>query len=185
MCNIRVNKITVNVNKKYDEVKISLYRTNELLGVLTENDLDLPPFSTSGVSLKAYQSYCKDYIIELMDKGVLPGYYYEPKSEVQNVKYDTGTFKKGISEYIADILNNKYEYKVLMTERIDTVEKYKDGYVKDATGEFDVRLLQYDIDFVVIGEIKSGQLCRPRVFRYNDTEYNFNITNVNRIVKML
>ena len=63
MCDIRVNKIAVNVDKDYDEVKISLYRTNSLLGTLSDEDLDIPQFSQSGVSLKAYQLYVKDYVI--------------------------------------------------------------------------------------------------------------------------
>lgn len=185
MCDkIRINKITVNVDKKYGDVKISLYKTNELLGILTDDDLDLPQFTTSGVSLKAYQMYCKDYVIELIDKGGIPGYYYEPKSEGNSIKYDNGTFKKKISEYISDVLDDKHEYKILMTEKIDATEKYKDGYIKNATGEFNVKLLQDDIEITILGEIKSGQLCRPRIMRYDGDEINFNITNINRIVKM-
>ena len=180
----RVNKISITVNKKYDEVKISLYKTNDLLGILTEDDLDLPTFSQSGVSLKAYQAYCKDFVIELLNKGGIPGFYYEPKSENQSIKYDQSTFKKGVIEYIDSILNDRYEYKVPMTERVDVTERYKDGYIKDAVGEFDVRLTQYDIKIVVVSEIKSGQLCRPRIIKYDDTEYGFNITNVGRIIKL-
>ena len=64
---VRVNRIAITVDKKYDDVKISLYKTNDLLGTFTGDDLpDLPQFSQSGVSLKAYQAYCKDYIIELL-----------------------------------------------------------------------------------------------------------------------
>ena len=179
----RVNKITVNVDKKYGEVRISLYKTNELLGTLTDEDLNLPLFSTSGVSIKAYQAYCKDFVIELLNKGGIPGFYYEPKSESQSIKYDPSTFKKGVIEYIDSILADRYEYKVPMTERIDVTERYKDGYIKDAVGEFDVRLTQYDIKIVIVSEIKSGQLCRPKVIKFGDIEYGFNITNVNRIIK--
>lgn len=185
MCeSIRVNKITVNVNKKYDETIISLYKTNELLGSLSEDELCLPLFSTCGVSLKAYQAYCKDFVIELLNNDGIPGYYYEPKQETQGVKYTEYVFKSGVSEYIDSILADKYEYNVRKTERIEVVDRYKDGYIKNAIGEFDVKLTQYDINIVIISEIKSGQLCRPKVFMYNDCEYSFNVTNINRIIKM-
>lgn len=184
MDGIRVNKITVNVNRKYDDVKISLYKTNDLLGILTDDDLDLPSFSKSGVSIKAYQAYCKDFVIELLNNDGIPGYYYEPKSENNGVKYTQSAFKSGVAEYIESLLCDRYEYKIPMTERIDVIDRYKDGYIKDAVGEFDVRLTQYDIKIVIISEIKSGQLCRPKIIKYDDVEYSFNITNVGRIIKM-
>ena len=181
---IRVNRVTVNVNKRYDETKISLYKTNEFLGTLDDIDI-LPQFSSSGVSLKAYQEYCRDFVIEMLNKDVIPGYYYEPKSESQSVKYDKSTFKKGTTEYIENILGDKYEYKVLLTERIDVESNYGDGCIKNAIGEFDVKLLQFDIIITVISEIKSGQLCRPKIFRYDDMEYSYNITNIKRIINSI
>ena len=181
---IRVNKITVNVNKRFDETKISLYKTNEFLGTLDDIDI-IPQFSTSGVSLKAYQEYCRDFVIEMLNNDVIPGYYYEPKSENQSVKYDTSEFKKGVLGYIESILGDKYEYQVLLTEEIDIIDRYSDGCIKNATGEFDVKLLQFDIIITIISDIKSGHLCRPRIFRYDDMEYSFNITNVGRIIRSI
>lgn len=180
---IRVNRITVNINK-YGETTISLYKTNNLLGILTEDDLDIPPVDVSGVSPKAYQMYCKDFVIELLNNDGIPGYYYEPKMANQSIKYDNSTFKSGVKDYINSLLEDRYEYNILMTERIDVTERYKDMYIKNAVGEFDVRLTQYDIKITVISEIKSGQLCRPKVMKYDDTEYTFNITNVGRIIKL-
>lgn len=181
----RVNKITVTVDKKYGDVKISLYKTNELLGTLSDYDLELPDFQTSGVSLKAYQSYCKDYVIELLNNDGIPGYYYEPKTEGQSVKYDPGSFKKGIIEYIDGVIGDRYEYIIPpFTERIESTERYKDGYIKNAVGEVDVRIKTYDVQFTVISEIKSGQLCRPKVIKYKDEEFSFNITSINRIIKL-
>lgn len=185
MGDIRVSKISVNVDKKYDDVKISLYKTNELLGILTDEDLNLPPFSTSEVSIKSYQSYCRDLVIELLNNGGIPGYYYEPKSESNSIKYDNSGFKSGIEKYVESIIGNKYGYTMPMTERLNVEERYKDGYIKNATAEFDVRLTQYDIKFVILAEIKSGQLCRPKTIKYNDNEYSFNITNVGRIIKLV
>lgn len=185
MGDIRVNRIAVNVDKKYDEVKVSLYKTNELLGTLTEEDLRLTPFSQSGVSMKVYQAYCKDLVIELLNNDAIPGYYYEPKSDNHSMKYDSAGFKKGINEYIDSIIGDKYTYKIPMTERIEVSERYKDAYIKNATAEFDVRLTQYDIKIVILAEIKSGQLCRPKIMKYEDTEYSFNITNIGRIIKLV
>ena len=183
MCDIRVNKITVNVDKDYDEVKISLYHTNNLLGTLSDEDLDIPQFSQCGVSLKAYQLYIKDYIIELMDNGGIPGYYYEQKSDGQSIKYNASSFKNGVGEYIQSIIDDKYEYTLPMTERINITDRYKDMYINNATAEIDVRLTQFDVKFTVFAEIKSGQLCRPRVIKFGDKEYSFNVTNVGRIIK--
>lgn len=37
----RVNRITVNINKKTDDTVISLYKTNTLLGIINADDLDI------------------------------------------------------------------------------------------------------------------------------------------------
>lgn len=180
----RVNKITVTVDKKYGDVRISLYKTNELLGTLDEYDLNLPSFLTSGVSLKAYQSYCKDYVIELLNNDGIPGYYYEPKADGKSIKYDPTSFKKGIIEYIDGIIGDRYEYTIPMTDRIESTERYKDGYIKNAVGEVDVKIESYNVIFTVVSEIKSGQLCRPKIIKFRGVEYGFNITNINRIIKL-
>lgn len=180
---IRVNKITVTVDKNYDDVRVSLYKTNELLGTLTEEDLNLPLYSESGVSLKAYQSYVKDFVIELMNIDGIPGYYYEPKAENEGIKYDPSVFRKGVNDYIEQIIGDKYEYILLMNDGVEVTDRYKDNYIKDATGRFDIRLTQFDIVITILSEIKSGQLCRPRTMEYDGVEYSFNITNVGRIIK--
>lgn len=182
MC-VRVNKITVNVDRKYDETKISLYKTNELLGIFTDEDLNLPQFSMSGVSLKAYQAYCKDFVIALLDIDGIPGYYYEPKADGNSIKYDSSVFKKGVADYIQNIIGDNYEFIMTTESNVESIDRYKDGYLQNATGEFDVKLTQFDLKFTVLAEIKSGQLCRPRIMRYEGTEFNFNITNISRIIK--
>lgn len=180
---IRVNKITVNVDKKYDETKISLWKTNELLGTINDEDLNIPFFSESGVSIKAYLAYVKDFVIELLNIGGIPGYYYEPKSEGESIKYDPSVFRKGVREYVENIIGDRYEYKQSINDKIDVMKRYKDGYIKDASGEFDIILTQFDITITVMSEIKSGQLCRPRTMIYDGNEYSFNVTNVGRIIK--
>lgn len=181
MCT-RVNKITVSVNTKYDETKISLYKTNELLGILTDEELALPSFSNSGVSLKSYQAYCKDYVIELLNNDGIVGYYYEPKAD-NSIKHNTASFKLGVKEYIDAVIKGKYEYSMPMSEKIDIIDRYKDGYIKNAVGEFDIILDQFDVRITVLSEIKSGQLCRPKTILYNNIDYGFNITNIGRIIR--
>ena len=179
----RINKITVNVDKKYGEVRIIFYRTNTKLGEISDEDLDLPSFDSAGVSLNAYKEYCKDFVIEFIDQGGIPGFYYEPKSDGKSVKYDPSNFRNGIKEYIANVIGDKYEYSFPLTEQVNITEQYKDKYIKNANGIFNVNLTQYDITISVLGEIKSGQLCRPRAMEYNGDRMAFNITNINRIVK--
>jgi len=182
---IRVNRIAITVDKKYDEVKISLYKTNDLLGTFTGDDLpDLPQFSQSGVSLKAYQAYCKDYIIELLNNDGIPGFYYEPKAESKGVKYSPGEFKSGIKDYVQDLIGDRYEYRIPMDEEVNIIEQYKDKFIKDATGRFNVKLLSEDLTFTVLGEIKSGQLCRPKKIEFGGKEFAFNITSVKEIIKL-
>jgi hypothetical protein len=182
MDKIRVNKITVNIDK-YDETTISLYRTNTILGTLTPEDLGIPEFYDAKVSAKVYQSYCKDFVIELLDNDGIPGYYYEPKSKEysQSIKYDPSLFRYNVKKYISTILGD-IEY-VLMEDRISTTDKYKDMHIKNSTGEFDIKLVQHNVVVTVLSEIKSGQLCKPKVMKYNGSEYAFNITNVKKIIR--
>lgn len=179
----RINKITVNVDKNYGDVRIILYRTNTKLGELTDEDLNLPSFIESGVSINAYKEYCKDFVIDFIDKGGIPGFYYEPKAEGMSMKYTPSEFKSGIRGYAENILADRYEFSFPMTEEVNIIEQYKDKYIKDATGIFDCLLMQYDIKFKIFGEIKSGQLCRPKTIEYNGDRMAFNITNINRIIK--
>lgn len=185
MDKIRVNKITVNIDK-YDNTIISLYKTNVILGTLTNADLGIPYFSDSGVSIKTYQAYCRDFVIELLNNDGIEGYYYEPKSNEhsQSIKYDRGSFKRSVMEYVNTLLEDKYTY-VLIDDRLDSVEKYKDLYIKNSVGEFDIKLTQHNTIITVISEIKSGQLCRPRIIRHNGTDYAFNITSIKRIIKSI
>jgi hypothetical protein len=183
MDDVRVNKITVNVDIKDDYTTISLYRTNKLLGSLQEDELGIESFGKSGVSLKAYQMYCRDIVINLLDNGGIKGYYYEPKSESESVKYGMGQFRSACSDYISDILGDGYEFTMTQNDIEHEIEQYSDKYIKDARVDFEVLLRQYNIRFKVCAEIKSGQMCRPKTFIYNNNEYNLNITNINKVVK--
>jgi hypothetical protein len=180
---IRVNRITVNVDTKSNDTTISLYRTNQLLGALTDDQLHIESFNEAGVSVKAYQMYCRDIVINLIDNGGIKGFYYEPKSESVAVKYTIGNLMKKCEEYVQTIIGETYEFQMTQNNIEHMVDRYKDKYIKDATVDFEVLLKQYNIRFKVRMEIKSGQACRPRIFIYNGTELNFNITNINKIVR--
>jgi hypothetical protein len=183
MDKIRVNRITVNIDK-YNEVTISLYRTNVLLGTLTPEDLDIPEFFSTKISAKTYQAYCRDLVIELLNNDGIAGYYYEPKSteHSHSIKYDKSLFIKGTLDYVGALLGDIAH--ILMDDRIIITDKYKDAYIKNSTGEFDIKLTQHNITIAVLSEIKSGQLCKPKTMKYNGSEYTFNITNVKKIIKL-
>lgn len=179
----RVNRITVNIDKKADETTISLYKTNTLLGVINADDLEIESFQKSGVSAKAYQAYCKDIVINLLDNDGIEGYYYDPKEEHAGVKYGASEFAIACMEYVSNIIDDNYDWKRTYNDKMLEVEQYADKYIKNAKGLFEILIDSYDVRLQVIAEIKSGQMCRPRTFRYNDQEYTFNITNINRIVR--
>lgn len=180
---IRVNKITVNIDSKNNDTTISLYRTNQLLGSMTEDELHIQSFRDSGVSIKAYQMYCKDVVTNLLDNGGIEGFYYEPKTDATSIKYTTNDFRNKCRDYIKSVVGDTYEFTMTQNDIEHNVDRYKDKYIKDAIIDFEVLLKQYNIRFKVRAEIKSGQACRPKVFIYNNTEFNFNVTNINKIVK--
>lgn len=183
MENIKVNRITVNINQSADETVITLYKTNEQLGIIITDDLELLSFRESGLSTKGYQAYCKDFVINLIDNGGIEGYYYEPKTEVESQKYDMSLFRTRCKEYIDILIEDNYEFHLNGDDKVINIEQYKDKYIKDITAEIGVTMPTYNIRFHLVAEIKSGQMCRPRIMLYNDNELSFNITNINKIVK--
>lgn len=178
---IRVNKISVSMDK-YD-TKVSLYKNNQLLGYLYADDLGLDPVNKYNVSIKAYQTYIKDMVINLLDNGGFNGYYYEPKQENMSVKYDNGSFLKRSREYVEDVIGDRYDFILTNDNNEIEADRYNSGYIKDALVGFTLILKGYDIRMTLKCQIKSGQWCRPRVFEYDGIEYNFNITNINKVVK--
>lgn len=177
---IKVNRISVNVDK-YD-TRISLYKTNQLVGFFYGDDIGVDPIAKCGVSLKAYQMYIRDLVINLLDNGGIEGYYYEPKQDSAGVKYDVTSFAKKMQEYVQDTIGEKYEFMLIRDYNME-VEKYKDGYIKDAVARMKLILKNEDLEMILICMIKSGQACRPRTIEYKNEEYSFNITAVNKLVK--
>ena len=96
----------------------------------------------------------------------------------------TGVQTCALPIYIKSMIDERYEYKLLMTERINVVDRYADGYISNATGEFDIKLTQFNnIVITILSDIRSGQLCRPKKMVFNGYEYGFNITNIGQIIK--
>ena len=186
MDKLKVNRITVNIDKGADETIISLYKTNQILATINTDDLGIETFSESKVSAKAYQTYCKDIIINLLDNDGIPGYYYDPKEERSGIKYDVGAFGKACMDYVAGVIGDKYNWKRTVTEpNIIDMEQYGDKYIKNAKATFEILIEGFDCKIQVVAEIKSGQMCRPRIFLYNDMEYQFNITTITKLLKLL
>lgn len=182
---VRVNRITVNINKRDDDTVISLYRTNQLLGTINSDDLGIDSFAKSKVSAKAYQAYCKDVIINLLDNDGISGYYYDPKEERSGAKYGSSEFCTACMGYVETVLGDKYNWKRNYNDKSIEIEQYNDKYIKNAKSMFGITIDGYDINIEIVAEIKSGQMCRPRSFIYNGEEYTFNITTINKLVKSL
>lgn len=179
----RVNRITVNINKVSDNTTISLYKTNTLLGTINADDLDIVSFCNSKVSAKAYQAYCKDVIINLLDNDGIDGYYYDPKEEREGVKYGMSEFASACMTYVENIIGDSYGWKRTYNDEVLDINQYSDKYIKNAKALFEILINGYDLRLKVVAEIKSGQMCRPKVFICGEDEYTFNITNVNRVIK--
>lgn len=185
---IKVNRIAVNVNVAEDTTDVTLYKNNTPLGFIPEDSLEIPTFSNSGVSLKAYQLYCKDIVENLLENGGIPGFYYEPKEEPtgeksEPIKYDVSEFRKKTAEYIKKVLGDDYEFTMTDEDNRINIEQYADMFIKNARIDFGVTIKEPRISLMICGEIKSGQMCRPRMMIYNGQEMKFNITNVNKISK--
>lgn len=177
---IRVNKISVKADK-YDTT-ISLYKTNQLVGYLYADDVGVDPISKYNISLKAYQTYIRDLVINLLDNGGIPGYYYEPKQESAGVKYDVQSFLQKTTEYVKSVIGDNYNF--ILNQDFDMErENYKNGGINNATAKFTLILNDENIRMKLVGQIRSGQWCRPRTIIYKDQELSFNITNINKIVR--
>lgn len=184
MEDIKINKISVDIDKKNDETTVSLYKTNKLIGIFTTDDLDIDSFAESGVSVKAYQLYVRDVVINLIDNGGLPGYYYEPKQDIDGIKYDNNTFLAKANEYVKNVIHDKYDFVLLQDPNMEA-ERYNNGYIKNASAKFKLILRSNNnISILLLCNIKSGQMCRPKIMIYDDVEYSFNITTINKIVKL-
>lgn len=173
---VRVNKITVDI----DAHIVSLYKSNQLLATIDIDDLGIE--NLDSVSVKAQQLYVRDMIINLLDNGAIDGYYYEPKSESMSVKYDNSSFIAKAKEYVQNTIGDDYKF-ILMQDEDIQAERYKDNFIKNASGAFKLSLIDHNISVRLYCEIKSGQMCRPRQIGYNNEILSFNITTIRKIIK--
>lgn len=181
----KVNKVTVAIDE--DEARITLYKTNTKLAEFSNYDIDVPPFDISGAANKTvYQSYCKDLVINLLQNGCIDGYYYEEKQKSEDTtvgrKFGTGEFGTAIRSKLVEILDTmEIQYKIRDGEP-EVTERYKgDRMVKNGSITFDVEI--DGIHISVLGEIKSGQICKPKHYTFGGTTYTLNETNLKRLVK--
>lgn len=190
---IRVNKITTQIGIEIGETTlITLYRNNIRLAEITNRDIDVPDFYISGVDNRnTYQSYCKDVIINLLQNNGIDGYFYEAKVEIADSelrKYTSGTVSTKISQYIDNILadmtaDTDIKYTISQfNDDPNITERYKDGSIKFCTINIKVQINEvYNI--IVVAEIKSGQMCKPKKFIYGSDECQLNITSLNRMIR--
>lgn len=174
----KINRITVSIDTEEDDAVINLYKTNELVGTIHYEQLNLVSPLDSQLSKKAYSDYAKDVTINLIDNGGLAGYYYEEKQKVEGIKYDMSVFRDSAKEFIDKVIDIPHR---MTYSNVDAdIERYESGFIKNAQADFPVVVDGTEI--LVRCEIRSGQMCRPRLMFHNDNEYTFNITNVKRIL---
>ena len=88
-------------------------------------------------------------------------------------------------EYVTNIIGDRYNYKQTFNNEVLEMEQYGDKFIKNAKILVEVLIESYDLRIQVVAEIRSGQMCRPKSFMYNDNEYQFNITTINKLIKSL
>ncbi len=195
----KVNKITDSI---YDNSAIiSLYRTNTKLGEVTNNDIGVPDFKSSGIPNKTiYTKYCKDTIINILQNGGVSGFYYEERKsdKSENIKYDISTFVSASKNLLINMLDKmvegrNIEYSVISNiitfssddTHINIIEKYKDSNIKYGVVDFDIKFKRNnkEVTTMVKCEIRSGQLCKPKEIIYRGDILKFNITSVVRLLR--
>lgn len=179
----RISKISVNIDQDEDVATISLYKTNQAMGTFTHDKLGIVSPGDSGVSMKAYQLYCKDVAIQMLNNNGIDGLYYEPKDEtVDHAIYDFTEFKRLTLEFVSKILGDM-EFKPTFNETTNLFEQSKSKSIKNASADFEIALIDANMKIKIRGEIKSGQICKPKIMIYGEEEIQFNITNVKKLIR--
>jgi hypothetical protein len=192
----RVNRITVLIGE--DSATISLYRTNQKLGEVSTDDLGIPPFDDSGLPNKnIYMCYCRDFMINLLEHGGVEGFYYEPKQETDEDinkprRFDTGVFSTTATALVSDMLTTMFEdtqikLRTCSYGQVDVKERYADKFIRYGTVSVVCQITENEHPFNVIinVDLKSGQLCKPKVMTYNGEECKLNITTIKSIIRSL
>jgi len=187
----RVNKITATFSG--DKVIITLYKTNTKLGSITNEDMQIPNIQDTKITNKnAYMEYCKDVAKNLLMNGGIPGLYYEENPDEPTCqssspkKFDKPTFLNISTQMVTDMLTQMGIDYTLVDKSdgigyVTITEAYKDQYIKYGSTLISVDIGGHTIDIVV--EIRSGQLCKPKIFKHNNIELSFNATNIRKVTK--
>lgn len=202
----RVNKITALFNGQ-DGVTITLYRTHNRLGQLTNKDLDVPDFKDSKATNKmAYMTYCREMVTNLLTNNGIEGYYYDPENKSEQSqqdipkKFGNVSFVKCAIGIVTDKMKELIEHKITDITAYDVngndqdakiAERYKDGNIKYGAVDIAYSITlenndkRYVTDKLVLNvnvEIKSGQLCKPKAFTCNGIQYSLNETNLKNVL---
>lgn len=192
----RVNKVTGSFNAD-GGVTLTLYRTRNKLGTITNTELNIPTMEESGAQNKnVYMAYCKDFVINLLKNDGIEGYYYDDTQKSEQSanglpsKFNKDSFikysKEIVESTIGKLLGDGYQAMSSNKEAhdVNVTESYKDGMIKYANVTLDVAIANdvSVVDIKVPMEIRSGQLCKPKVFITNEEEKKFNVTNLKKLL---
>lgn len=192
---IVVNKITCS-GSKTESLKLTMWRGNKKLGHVLSDDLTVAMYDEEDmeVPFSRYMDYCKDRLIRVLKMGGIDGLDYDDTDvdEVQEVdnrptKYGLFAFKKASADKVEDVIRDSgIPYKIHYEVETTVHETYKDQNVKtaDCIVSVDITTDDNTIKTVnVLGGMKSGQLCSPKMMTIDGTEHKFNITNIRKIAK--
>lgn len=196
---IRVNRLTVYVDTNRGEPSfITLYRTNTRLAEISNRDIKIPDFSESDVDKDTYRSYCRDVVTNLLENGGIEDFYWEPKhtdTEDTGVvrKFSPNTFRQAAISKVKEILDQMlvdtgitYTINEYKDSDVDVKERYKDLNVKFGSTNIviDLKMSDKPIQIVVMVELRSGQMCKPKTFTMNDgSSKQLNITTITKLYK--
>lgn len=196
---VRVNKVTAYVGERYELSIVTLYRTNTKLAEITNTQLGVPNIEDTDVERSTYQQYLKDLTIHLLEQGGIDGFYWDPKKVEEKPddgqvirKFTASQFRsEAISrlsaqmDAIAADTNMTYKINEYTTEEVTVDDRYKDGKVKFGSTVITMTCTMDKSEVVQVkAEIRSGQICKPKVFTTQDgTTHSLNITTLTRLLK--
>ena len=185
--------MTVCIGEDYEPAIISMYRTNTKLVEIDSDQLEIPRMcDIPEVGKIKYQQYCKDLVIHLLEHGGIEGYYWEPKKAQVDAdgkeivrKFSRSTFRSEAINRLSAMLDQmevQYTINQFADDSVEITDKYKDGNIKFGTTNIVVKVGQHSIS--VPFELKSGQMCKPKIFNMQDgTTHSLNTTNIHKLLK--